>query len=139
MYWQIDDDLIKTPGVSSIMSRVRFQQIFRFLYLADSSHQIPAGQPGYDKLYKVRKYVDLTTSQFTTNYTLHQPVTIDEAMIPFKGRLSFKQYMKNEPTKWGIKVFVLSDATNGYIYRIQIYSGKTLTLMLILASVPGFY
>ena len=28
MYWQIDDDLIKTPGVSSIMSRVRFQQIF---------------------------------------------------------------------------------------------------------------
>ena len=47
-------------------------------------------------------------------------------MIPFKGRLSFKQYMKNKPTKWGIKVFVLSDATNGYVYRIQTYSGKNL-------------
>ena len=32
--------------------------------------------------------------------------------------------MKSKPTKWGIKVFVLSDATNGYIYRIQIYTGK---------------
>ena len=47
-------------------------------------------------------------------------------MIPFKGRLTFKQYMKNKPTKWGIKVFVLSDATNGYVYRLQIYSGKNL-------------
>ncbi len=37
-------------------------------------------------------------------------VTIDEAMIPFKGRLRFKQYMKDKPTKWGIKVFVLADA-----------------------------
>ena len=51
-------------------------------------------------------------------------MTIDEAMIPFKGRLSFKQYMKAKPTKWGIKVFVLSDATNGYIHRLQIYTGK---------------
>ena len=124
MYWQVDDDLTRTPGISSIMSHVHFQQIFRFLHLADSSRQIPAGQPGHDKLYKVRRYVDLITNQFTANYTLHQQVTIDEAMIPFKGRLTFKQYMKNKPTKWGIKVYVLSDATNGYIYRIQIYSGN---------------
>ena len=65
-------------------------------------------------------------AQFSDNYTLHQLVTIDEAMIPYKGQLSFKQYMKSKPTKWGIKVFVMSDATNGYIYRIQIYTGKGL-------------
>ncbi len=49
-------------------------------------------------------------------------------MIKFKGRLGFKQYMKDKPTKWGIKVFVLSDATNGYIYRLEIYTGKNETL-----------
>ena len=32
--------------------------------------------------------------------------------------------MKAKPTKWGIKVFVLADATNGYVYRLQIYTGK---------------
>jgi len=62
----------------------------------------------------------------TPNYTPHQAVTVDKAMIPFKGRLNFKQYMKNKPTKWGIKVFVLCDATNGYIYRMQIYKGKSM-------------
>ena len=47
-------------------------------------------------------------------------------MIPFKGRLGFKQYMKDKPTKWGIKAFTLSDATNGYVYRLQVYTGKNL-------------
>ena len=43
---------------------------------------------------------------------------VDEVMIPFKGRLGFKQYMKDKTTKWGTKAFTLSDATNGYVYRL---------------------
>ena len=34
--------------------------------------------------------------------------------------------MKDKPTKWGIKAFALSDATNGYVYRLQVYTGKNL-------------
>ena len=45
-------------------------------------------------------------------------------MIKFKGRLGFKQYMKDKPIMWGMKVFVLADATNGYISNLQIYTGK---------------
>ena len=48
---------------------------------------------------------------------MHQQCSVDEAMIPFKGRLAFNQYMKDKPTKWGIKVFVLADATN-WIHKI---------------------
>ena len=124
MYWQVKHPLIATEGISSIMSRNRFEQIFRFLHLADSSQQILAGQPGHDKLFKVRPFLDLVLPRFESEYVMHQPVTINEAMIPFKGRLSFKQYIKNKPTKWGIKAFVLSDATNGYVYRMQVYTGK---------------
>ena len=53
-------------------------------------------------------------------------ISIDEAMIPFKSRLGFKQYMKDKPTKWGIKVFTLCNSTNGYVYRLQVYTGKNL-------------
>jgi len=49
-------------------------------------------------------------------------------MIPFKSRLGFKQYMKDKPTKWGIKVFVLADSKSGYVKRIQIYTGKNSVL-----------
>ena len=124
IYWQVKHPIIATVGISSITSRNRFQQIFRFLHLTDSSQRIPAGQPGHDKLFKVRPFLDLVLPKFESKYSMHQSVTIDEAMIPFKGRLSFKQYIKNKRTKWGIKAFVLSDATNGYVYRMQIYTGK---------------
>ncbi len=57
---------------------------------------------------------------------MHQSYTIDEAMITFRGRLRFKQYMKDKPTKWGIKVFVLSDAPTAYVKRMQVYTGQGL-------------
>ena len=113
-----------TPQLSKVMSLVRFQQICHYLHLADSSAQVPHGQPGYDPLFKVRKYLDLITPKLESEYNPHEHLTIDEAMIPFKGRLGFKQYMKDKPTKWGVKVFVLSDATNGYVHRLQVYTGK---------------
>ena len=34
--------------------------------------------------------------------------------------------MKDKPVKWGIKVFTLSDAMNGYLHCIQIYTGKNM-------------
>ena len=104
LYWQIMVPLIKTDGISNIMSRVRFQQIFIFLHLADSAGQVPAGEDGHDKLYEIRSFMDLLTQQFFDIYTPTEYVTIDEAMIPYKGRLGFKKYMKDKPTKWVIKV-----------------------------------
>ena len=77
-------------------------------------------------MFKVRGLLDLLIPKFESEYHVHQECTIDEAMIPFKGRLAFKLYMKAKPTKWGIKVFVLADATNGYIRTFQIYTGKSL-------------
>ena len=106
------------------MPLVRFQQIYRYLHLADSTAQVPYGQPGYDPLFKVRKFPDQVTPKLESEYNPHENMSVDEAMIPFKGRLGFKQYMEDKPTKWGIKVFVLSDSTNGYVYRLQVYTGK---------------
>ena len=60
--------------------------------------------------------LDLVLPKFQLEYVMHESVATDEATIPFKGRLSFKQYIKNKSTKRGIKAFVLSDATNGYVY-----------------------
>ena len=44
-------------------------------------------------------------------------------MIGIKCRLSCIQYMPNKPTKWGIKVCVCCDASTGYIYSFDVYTG----------------
>ena len=42
--------------------------------------------------------------------------------------------MKDKPTKWGIKVFVVADARNGYTVRLQVYARKNFTLS---SAAPG--
>ena len=34
-------------------------------------------------------------------------------------------YMKDKPTKWGMKFFVLAESSSGYTLEFQIYTGKT--------------
>jgi len=41
MYWEQDDDILCTPGISALIGRVKFEQILRFLHLANNSHQQP--------------------------------------------------------------------------------------------------
>ena len=57
-------------------------------------------------------------------YNVHRDVSIDEAMIPFKGRSSMKQYMPLKPVKRGFKVWTLADAHTGYVYSLEVYTGK---------------
>ena len=59
-----------------------------------------------------------------TVYNPHKEVSIDEAMIPFKGHSSMKQYIPNKPVKRGFKVWTRADATNGYISEFYVYTGK---------------
>jgi hypothetical protein len=33
--------------------------------------------------------------------------------------------MKNKPTKWGIKLWVLADSSNGYTIDFNVYIGKS--------------
>ena len=127
MYWSTNHPLLR-PGISDVMSKTRFQQILRFLHLNDGDLQPSYGDPNYDPLFKVRPLLDMVSVNCEAEYSTHGEMTVDEAMIPFKGRLGFKQYMKDKPTKWGIKVFVLSDSHNGYVKRYQVYTGKNSSL-----------
>ena len=45
-------------------------------------------------------------------------------MIGFKGRLKFRQYMPAKPTKYGIKVWMAADASNGYVLNCSVYEGS---------------
>ena len=72
----------------------------------------------------MRPVITAISESFLNSYNPHHHLSIDEAMIPFKGRSSLKQYIPNKPTKRGIKVWVRADALNGYVSALQVYVGK---------------
>ena len=45
-------------------------------------------------------------------------------MTPFKGISTLKQYIALKPIKRGIKVWAMSDATNGYMSSFELNRGK---------------
>ena len=123
MYWQ-QKWLTNVPSFGQVMSRNRFFQILRYLHVSDDLNVHTAGQPNYDKLHKIRPILLLLFAKFESAYDLHQNISIDECMIPWRGRLSFRQFIANKPTRFGIKVWVLADSETKYIFRQQIYIGK---------------
>ena len=63
-------------------------------------------------------------NRFADVWNPDKNISIDEAMIPFKGRSSLKQYMPMKPIKRGIKVWVRADANNGYVLAFEVYTGR---------------
>ena len=57
-------------------------------------------------------------------YRLDLDVSIDKTMVQHKGRLSFKQYIKNKPVRWGIRLWVLCKAKTDYVFNFQVYLGN---------------
>ncbi|CAJ1087232.1 piggyBac transposable element-derived protein 4-like [Xyrichtys novacula] len=79
------------------MTRDKFEAIFRSLHLSDvtedEENERKRGTPQFDRLFKIK---------------------------PLYG---FRQYMRDKPTKFGYKLFVLADSKTGFTSNFQGYSG----------------
>ena len=69
MYWSTSElhKYVSTPGISSILTKTRFEQIFHFLHVANNAEQAtPTTTP--DKLFKIRALANLLLASFQSNY-----------------------------------------------------------------------
>ena len=123
-YWSTDENLRYAP-IADRISRDRFEEITRYLHFADND-QLPArGEDGFSRLQKVDPVISILKQRFKAVYYPHSQLSVDEAMIPFKGRSSMKQYLPMKPVKRGFKVWAMADALNGYLYDFNVYTGAT--------------
>ena len=121
-YWTNEgqDFLGFTPGYRSVMTRDRFFALWTFLHVMDEED---TEIDKTDKIYKVRPFLEHLLPKFRHYYRPKQYLSLDEGMIPTKNRLAIKQYLKDKPTKWGIKSFLLCEGDTGYIVNADIYTG----------------
>lgn len=60
-------------------------------------------------------------------------VFVDEAVIPFKGRLAIKVRMPDKPVKFGVKFFVLCDAKADIARMLSFMLAKMIEQLEILS------
>uniref|UniRef100_A0A671V4K0 PiggyBac transposable element-derived protein domain-containing protein n=1 Tax=Sparus aurata TaxID=8175 RepID=A0A671V4K0_SPAAU len=129
-YWR-QNHILSVPLPAKMMSRDRFRSILWNIHLSDpeedAENERKKGTPGYDKLFRVRPLYDEILSACQAYYHPRRELAVDERMVATKAKTGMTQYMKDKPTKWGMKLFVLAESCSGYTLRFQIYTGKTNT------------
>ena len=123
LYWS-SDDYFGNQGIKKVMSKNRFEEIGSYLHFNDSSVEPARGTLGFDCLYKIRPIFNSILGNCQTKFKPTKNLSADEGMIGFRGRLSFRQYMPAKPTKYGIKVWMAADSSNGYVLNFDVYLGK---------------
>ena len=104
-----------------VMKHDRFSTLMKFLHLVDNDHYVPKGQLGHDTLYKLRPFLEPLIANFQQPCIPYRELSVDEAMVGFKGRLSFIQYLPKKPTKWGMKSYPLAMCETGDCILVNSY------------------
>ncbi|KAM9299393.1 piggyBac transposable element-derived protein 4-like [Gastrophryne carolinensis] len=109
-YWDTQS-ILATRLFPAIMSRNRYEILLRFLHFNDNTTAIPRGQPGHDRLHKLRPLINSLSERFAEVYTPSQNVSIDK-------------YIPSKRARYGIKFYKLCDSVTGYTKFFWIYEGR---------------
>ena len=122
-YWK-KDRVFRYPPIADVISRDRFLAIHHYLHFTNNETLSTPGSVDHDKLGKIRPIITALSERFAAIYEPGMNISIDEAMIPFKGRSTMKQYVPLKPVKRGFKVWLRAEAENGYVSAFDVYTGK---------------
>ncbi|KTG35826.1 hypothetical protein cypCar_00003561 [Cyprinus carpio] len=126
-YWR-QGSLFSVPFPATIMSRDRYRTISWNMHMSnpaeDKENDKKKGTNEYDRLFRVKPLMDTIRLACKTIYHPRRNLAVDERMVACKASTGMTQYMKAKPTKWGFKLFVLADSSNGYTVDFSVYTGK---------------
>lgn len=118
-YWA-NQGIYKQYIPSTIMSRNRYQILLTMLHF-NNNETIQKG----DRLAKIQPLVTMLEKKFKELFFPGEDIVIDETLVPWRGRLIFRQYIPNKTHRYGIKLFKLC-SPEGYTWALKIYAGKSI-------------
>lgn len=67
---------------------------------------------------------NLQLLKFQEVYKPQRGLSLDESIMPWAGRLSFKVYNASKIIKYEVLIRIVSEVKNGYICNFRIYCGE---------------
>jgi len=126
-----DNSLYYHPIVRHIMSGRRFEKLLRFF-----SVQYAGDNPLVGPMKKIYPVFDMLIQKFQSLYFPDENLSLDESLLLHRGRLTWRQYMKNKKAKYGIKFYELC-THDGYVLNIDMYRGKNTSSTVIEPNLEG--
>jgi hypothetical protein len=66
----------------------------------------------------------ITCWHLPTSFSPNENLTIDESVFGYRGRVTFRVYLKNQSDKYGIKLSTVRDSKTRYVLRTEVYTSK---------------
>ncbi|XP_071123227.1 piggyBac transposable element-derived protein 4-like [Mytilus edulis] len=128
-YWNSSLPSQASHWFKKVMSRNRFQDILKFLYVSDYSRNVPRQHPAYDPASRFRPLLSFMNKQFCRFIVPKKEVYVDETLMATKGHNVMKQDIPSTSTKFGIKggsyrtysFCMLCESATGYILQMSVY------------------
>ncbi|KAJ8259928.1 hypothetical protein GJAV_G00175100 [Gymnothorax javanicus] len=112
-YWETET---RYRPVADVMPRNRSEKLLSFLHFQDNNAK---NDTKLDKVWKLRPWLDALRQNFLS-VTPEEHNSVDEMMIPFKGRSHLRVYMPAKPHKWGFKMWGRA-GTSAFLYDFDVY------------------
>ncbi|KAG8223668.1 hypothetical protein J437_LFUL001776 [Ladona fulva] len=77
-----------------------------------------------DRLHKIRPILAYFLEKFKTVYMPKRDLSLNEGVIPWRGRLRFRTYNPGKLVKYRLLVRMLCESETGYICNIEIYTAE---------------
>ncbi|PNF32271.1 hypothetical protein B7P43_G17593 [Cryptotermes secundus] len=129
-YWSTDP-FLGIPIFGKLMSHKISEQIWWCLHFNDNELQ----PQSTSRLFKIQPLLNVFVQKFHTVYKPNQQLSLDESVIPWRGRLRMRTYNPGKLTKYGLLVRVVTESTSGYIGNLEIYSGEGKKLQETILSI----
>jgi hypothetical protein len=125
-YWMRSEEFIYCDFIRRVMTLARWEQILRCLHLVNNEDVVrDTKDPRFDRIAKMRWLIDRFVEVSKEIYNLEREVTVDECVIPYKGRYCFiRQFMPDKPVRFGIKCWLLASSKSRFVWRIEVYFGE---------------
>lgn len=121
------EELFSTAGDSPELFRLTMSQqryLFLLRHIRFDDHETRDARKALDKLAPIRDVFNQINENCKKNFSLSHCATIDEMLVAFRGKCSFRQYIPSKPAKYGVKIFALADAIMFYTANMEVYVGK---------------
>ena len=105
--------------LNELMSRNQFEAISAFFHVVTPQEELANAQNPLKKILPLHQHMKAKCKEL---YQPLQQVSINKRMVESKARTKFRQYMKDKPSKWGFKYWVISDPS-AYTYDFNLYQG----------------
>ena len=127
VYWE--ENYIFSTCVSRLMSHNKFQNIKKYLYLADNYSPTPILNK--NRISKIELFFMKLVDKQQINFEMSKTLVIDDFIAQFKGHIIFMQYNPLKHYKGGFIFIGLADSRTGYLYKVILYTGKPFLFLII--------